>query len=270
MVIDFHTHIFPDKIAQKTVEVLGKNCNIPHYGQGTESSLLSSMEKAGVTLSVNLPALTKPEQFESVLNFAISINEKYGQKSGILSFAGAHPDLNDVKNKMKSLRESGIKGIKIHPDYQRTFIDDDRYYNLIKHAKDNDLIVVTHSGVDGAFLDEEVKCSPYRAQKLLERLGGYDKFVFAHLGASDMASEVEKYLVGKDVYFDTGYVFNRENIDVIKRICLNHGTDKILFATDSPWHDQKADIQTLKDCGFSQVDLDNILYKNAKKLLGLN
>ena len=79
MVIDFHTHIFPDKIANRTIESLAKNSTSIPYTDGTDKGLIKNMENAGVDISVALPVLTKPTQFESVLNYAITIiyqNEK--------------------------------------------------------------------------------------------------------------------------------------------------------------------------------------------------
>ena len=78
---------------------------------------------------------------------------------------------------MKFLKENGIKGIKIHPDYQDTFIDDEGYYQILKSAKDLDMIVVTHAGVDDGYIGQPVKCPPLLVKKVLERLGGFSKFI---------------------------------------------------------------------------------------------
>ena len=86
MVIDFHTHIFPDKIAAKTIEHLAWVGGITAATDGTLSGLLSSMERCGVDLSVILPVATKPSQFESIQSFAKSINEQYPGK--LISFGG--------------------------------------------------------------------------------------------------------------------------------------------------------------------------------------
>ena len=102
MVIDFHTHIFPDKIAAKTIEHLEKAGGIRAATDGTLNGLLSSMERCGVDLSVILPVATKPSQFENIQSFAKSINEQYPGK--LLSFGGIHPDCEDYKKELDTIK----------------------------------------------------------------------------------------------------------------------------------------------------------------------
>ena len=85
MVIDFHTHIFPDAIAEKTIAILEKASGIKADTDGTLNGLLQSMEVTGVDMSVILPVVTKPSQFESVNVFAKQINEKYAGKCCLLA-----------------------------------------------------------------------------------------------------------------------------------------------------------------------------------------
>ena len=182
MIIDFHTHVFPEKIAEATVALLAKKGNIPSFSDGTISGLLSRMKLAGVDVSVNLPVLTKPTQFDSILKFAISLNERFFACQGderIISFAGMHPDMEDFEDKLAEIKKSGIKGIKIHPDYQGTFFDDEKYVRILREAKRLDLITVTHAGFDCAYPGEPIKCTPRRVMNLLDRIGGYDKLVLA-------------------------------------------------------------------------------------------
>ena len=128
MIIDFHTHVFPERIASATVAALEKSGNTRAFSDGTVDGLLNSMKAAGVDISINLPVLTKPTQFDTVLKFARQINESFSADSErrIISFAGMHPDIEDVEEKLLSVKESGILGIKLHPDYQSTFFDDEK------------------------------------------------------------------------------------------------------------------------------------------------
>ncbi len=269
MVIDFHTHIFPDKIASKTIAFLSEKASIPAFSDGTTEGLAQSMEAAGIDLSVALPALTSPAQFDSVNRFAAEINQRYsacGRR--ILSFAGIHPDCEDIPGKMKFIRESGFVGVKIHPDYQGTYIDDERYVKILACAKENDLIVVTHAGVDGGFPGAPVRCTPERVLRLIERVP-HEKFVLAHMGANEMHAEVFDMLCGKNVYFDTAYVLRYIGRDMFQKTVARHGADKILFATDSPWSGQKEDLAILKSFGLDAATQEQILCGNARKLLGI-
>ena len=104
MIVDFHTHIFPDKIAKKTIEKLEGIANVKAFTDGREVSLISSMEEAGVDLSLVLPVVTKPEQFATINDFAARLNEKYqGKSRRLFSFGGIHPDSPDYKRELRTI-----------------------------------------------------------------------------------------------------------------------------------------------------------------------
>jgi len=131
-IIDFHTHIFPDAIAGKSIASLEEKAGIKAATDGTLQGLLESMDRSGVDLSVILPVVTKPSQFDRINSFAAEVNAKYGDR--VLSFGGIHPDCEEYKNKLDAIKAMGLKGIKIHPDYQGVMIDDVRYMNIVEYA----------------------------------------------------------------------------------------------------------------------------------------
>ncbi|MBE6596091.1 MAG: metal-dependent hydrolase [Ruminococcaceae bacterium] len=269
MIIDFHTHIFPDKIAKKTIDLLAKKGGIPPFSDGSVDGLMSEMEKGSVDISVALPVLTNPSQFDSVNKFAKEINTAFADKARrIISFAGIHPMCEKIEEKMSYIRENGFLGVKIHPDYQDTFIDDERYIKIIRAAKELDLIVVTHSGVDGAYRDRPTRCTPERVKRVIDAVQ-HPKLVLAHYGANEMEKETLELLAGENVYFDTAYVLRYISPDVFKAILNKHGADKILFATDSPWSSMKGDVDILSSYSLDKKIEEKILCENARKLLGI-
>lgn len=269
MIIDFHSHIFPDKIAGKTIELLSQKGGIPAFSDGTVDGLVEKMNEAGVDVSVTLPVLTSPSQFDSVNRFAAEVNLRFADKKRrLISFAGIHPACEDIDKKMAFIKESGFLGVKVHPDYQSTFIDDLGYVRIMEAARDNDLIVVTHSGVDCGFLGLPVRCTPDRALNLIRRVP-YGKFVLAHYGANEMHDEVLEKLCGEDVYFDTAYILRFVGKEMFEKILAKHGEDKILFATDSPWSSVKGDVEILKSFSLAKETEEKIFSGNARRLLGL-
>ena len=269
MVIDFHTHVFPDKIAKPTIESLAKSANNVPYTDGTVQGLIDHLEYAKVDLGITLPVLTKPTQFDSVTRFVCGVNENYFKNnSGLLSFGGIHPDCDDIDCKMRYLKSLGIRGVKIHPDYQNTFIDSDGYIQILECAKKLDMIVVTHSGVDDGYLGQPVKCPPEKVLKVIEKVG-HEKFVLGHYGAHKQWGEVLNVLASKKVYFDTAYTLHEIDEKTFKDILYKHGDDRILFATDCPWRDVKEDLSILRSYNLGKETEDKILYKNAIKLLGI-
>ncbi len=268
MIIDFHTHIFPDKIAKATIDALQQRSNGNPSTDGTVDGMLKAMERSGADICVALPVLTKHTQFDSVTRFAQSVNERFKDSKQIISFAGMHPHCEDIDAKMQYIKSLGIKGVKIHPDYQGTYIDDDGYVEILSCAKKYDLIVVTHSGIDDGYKGETVKCPPQRVAKLIEKVN-HEKFVLAHYGGHKQWDEVYEVLAGKNVYFDTAFTLHEIDEQTFKKILYKHGEDKLLFATDCPWRDIKDDVNILKSYNLEKQTEDKIFYKNALKLLGI-
>lgn len=268
MVVDFHTHVFPDRMAEATVAHLKSVANITAYSDGTTAGLTSSMRASGVDVSVVLPVVTKPRQFHSVNLFAEEINRGSFDVGGrrLLSFGGIHPDSEDVEGEVEYLASRGFKGIKLHPDYQGTFINDNRYLKIVKEAAKYGLFISVHAGLDVGIPDP-VHCPPLLSRVLLDE-SGYDRIILAHLGGFAMWDDVEKYLVGRSVYFDLGVVLGVVPDDQLRRIISGHGSDKILFATDSPWGGQRESLEHLKSLGLDKDAYENITHKNAERILG--
>lgn len=107
---------------------------VPHT-DATADGLLSSLEESGSDISVVLPVVTKPSQFVSITKFASEVNKL----RGIISFGGMHPDTDDVDGQLDTIVNAGLPGIKLHPDYQGVFIDDDRYVKIITGAVERGL-----------------------------------------------------------------------------------------------------------------------------------
>lgn len=261
--IDFHTHIFPEKIAEKTLKFLASRCHIDLHTDGTAPGLSASTKEAGLEMSVILPVVTKPSQFQSINRFAMQF-----QEGSLLSFGGIHPDNEDYKEKLKELKHMGFKGIKLHPDYQETFIDDIRYKRIISYASELDLIVSVHAGFDPGYPDC-IHCPPQKALDVIRDVQP-QKLVLAHMGGFMMWDEVEAYLTGENIWMDTAAVFGHIPEEQFVRIVRAHGADRILFATDSPWGGQKEFAEYFRNLPLSDEEKEAIARGNARKLLGMS
>ena len=263
MIIDFHTHIFPEKIAGKTIESLENLSGIKASTNGTLEGLLASMERTGVDMSVIMPVATKPSQMESINAYAKEICDMYPGK--LISFGGIHPDCEDYKSELNHIKELGLKGIKIHPDYQRVIIDDVRFMNIIEYASELGLVILTHAGIDIG-LPEPVHCPPQKMRKVIDKIKP-EKMIVAHYGGWKQWQEVYEYLAGENVYLDTAFTFDYIEKEMFLKILQKHGEDKILFATDSPWSHATRDIQAVNNMPLADSIKQKIFSENAKKLL---
>lgn len=278
MIIDFHTHIFPDAMAAAVVEKLSKDGGIPPYSDGTASGLLQSMEQSGVTHSVVLPVATNPYKVSSV-NRANVLELEDGK---IIHFGAMHPDCPDWKQELHTLASHGCKGIKIHPVYQGVDLDDIRYLRILEEAASLNMTVVTHTGDDIGF-PGVVHCSPAMALHALQEIGSI-KLVLAHMGGWHCWEEATELLSAQNVWIDTsfsaGKVMRRKDAEERGEVTLltrdafvdmirSFGSKYVLFGTDSPWTAQKDSVQYLLDAGLDPEETDNILFRNATSLLNL-
>lgn len=270
MIIDFHTHVFPDVLAPKTIPYLAGLCGIAPSTDGTLSGLRSSMKDAGIHTSIVLPVVTKPAQFDSIQQFAAQINTL----PGIVSFGGIHPDCTDIPEKVAHIASLGLKGIKLHPDYQSVNADDPRYVEIVSEAIKAGLIVVFHAGVDIG-LPEPNYSTPEMFVRLIEALDvplnapstGNGALVLAHTGGFRFWDQVEALLVGKPVYFDISFSSPYISDQQLVRIIQTHGSHRILFGTDCPWSRQKEYVEHFRSLPLSDAEKERILWKNAAQLL---
>ena len=281
MIIDFHTHIFPAKISAAVIDKLSRTSRTVAFTDGSLQGLLNSMQTAGVDKSVILPVATNSAQVEKINNSAAALNEKYFER-GIISFASIHPDFENYRAELARLKNLGFKGVKVHPVYQDTDLDDKKFLNIFYRAAELDLIVVTHAGLDIGF-PGVVKCSPQMARNVVEEIGEF-KFVLAHMGGWKNWDEVLTQLADKKIFLDTSFSTGKitprsdstwrdddlnlmtaeKFVDFVKTF----GADRILFGTDSPWTSAKISIDFIKNLPITDAEKNLILGDNAKKLIG--
>ena len=282
LIIDFHTHTFPDKISEGVLAKLSKLSHTQYFTNGSVSGLLASMEEACVSYSVNLPVMTDAKQVEKVNGALIAEKDMLFSK-GIITFGGMHPDYVAYKKELLRLKEHGILGIKVHPAYQNTDIDDIRMLRIIDAASELGLIVLTHAGIDIGIYDRNYTS----VRQILNVINQVHppKLVLAHMGNWACWDDVEQYLFGAPVWFDTAFAIGPITQDQAKsgtpylqsnlsaeafvRIVRKHGADKILFATDSPWESQKDYVGRVEAMPLDKTEKDLIFSGNAVKLLGL-
>lgn len=283
MIIDFHTHLFPDKIAQNAIKTIEKS-TLEHQGilvssgagedlpsaaeqfmaviPATLDGTKNSMQENGIDASVVLPIATTLTQSESINKFAAQINNT----NGIYSFGSLHPLQEDWESVLCGIKEKGLRGIKLHPEYQNFFIDSPEAVRVLKKCEELDLIVMLHAGNDVG-VAPPARCMPDRLRRVLDYHVSGENIIAAHLGGWEAWDDVEKYLVQTPVYFDTAYTLSCIDKEQFVRIVRNHGSKKILFGTDSPWRHQGETVRQLYETGLSDTELEDIFYKNAKKLL---
>ena len=261
--IDFHTHAFPDSLAENAMPRLEEEGNVKASLDGRLTSLLESMHRAGIAKSVVSSIATKPSQFRSIFEWSKSITSER-----IIPFPSIHPSDPEVLHQIDAIARQGFKGIKMHPYYQDFVLDEQRMLPLYERISERALILLVHTGFDIAFERKRI-ADPERIVRIVEDFPDL-KLVTSHFGAWEDWQQVEKMLVGKPIYMDISYSFEFMDREVARRILVSHPQDYLLFGTDSPWGDQENTLDLVREMNLNEQRLCAILYSNAERLLGLD
>jgi len=262
-IVDFHTHVFPDDLAPRAIAKLIENAPVmKNYTDGTMDGLVRSMNQHGISCSVTLSIATKPSQV-SAINRACTEN----YREGIMQFGTLHPETENFQEEINFLVRHGIRGIKLHPEYQYFYVDDFRMYPMYEALASSGLIVVFHTGKDpGPFsCDHALPAAIRQVHRDFPKL----RMVAAHMGGWMVWEQVEETLCGLDIFFDTSAIYRLMDPQTFVHICRRHGPERILFGTDSPWYDQGECLEWIARTALSDGEKEAILGANAQELLDL-
>ncbi len=263
MLIDFHVHCFPDKLAAGAVGSLHKASGYPYYTNGTLADTSAKLDEWGVDRAVLLNIAVSPRTQRSVNDFAISIND--GRR--FFAFGSVHPDAPDAIAELDRLKAAGIRGIKLHPAYQGFAVNDRKVYPIYEHCAELGLLILFHAGWDIAFPD--AYCSePDQCETILRDFPDC-RFILAHMGGMMRWADVARRLCGKNVYLDLAFVRESMEKEQLLQLISLHDPCKILFATDCPWSTPPRLSAFLDEAGITGDLRDRIDHRNAEELLGL-
>ena len=274
MIIDFHTHNFPDALAPKAVAALTRQLQgaFPPVADGTVSAQLRDMDAAGVDLSVVCPIATKPTQFDVILRRSVAVREgAEGEEAArrLLFLASIHPFDPDFAAHARTIAEAGIPGIVVHPYYQNISLDDPVVWPTFAAARDNGLFVMSHCGNDAGYPNAPACCSPIQIEKLLNAVPDLT-FVACHLGGFDGSPihAVDRLLPFEKCFIDTARIANQDDNPEADRIVAEWPADRMLFGTDYFWRDERLLADWVNNARPDEAEREHIFHHNAERLLG--
>lgn len=262
MLIDFHTHLFPDTLAAKALGKLSSICGLSPVTDGTVSDSLIKFDEWGVDRAVVLHIATSPHQQQSVNRFAQSI-----QSSRLISFGSVHFESEDALRQLDALHQAGLQGIKLHPDYQGFDADDRRVYPIYERAQDLGLCCSFHAGFD-PLSPQHIHCTPAMLKKIHQNFPAL-KMICAHLGGMRLWEAVEEELCGHALFLDTAFIAGAISPRQAARIISRHGSERVLFGSDCPWQKSCDTFSFIDSLPLTDREKENIFSRNALQLLGL-
>ena len=257
--IDFHTHLYPEAIAPKSVKFTSDFYDIPSTGTGLLEDLLQHMDEAGVTHAVTHSVAVRADQIPSINRFLRSV-----VSDRIIGFGAIHPDMAEPEETIAQLQKDGIKGVKIHPDMQLFAINDERMDRIYRCLEELDMPIMMHMG------DKRVDTSdPRRLADVMDRFPKL-RVIGAHLGGYSQWSLAKECLYGREnLYMDTSSALRFMPVEFARELINSHDTEKIFFATDYPLTVPKLEIEDFNKLELPDAVREKILYKNAARFLQL-
>lgn len=274
MKIDFHTHAFPEALAERAMAALNSRIAEEKYhscGDGRLSSLVAELDRNGLDMAVVCSIATKPKQWKSILDWSLAIlGGEFGEEAArrIIPLASVHPSDPEAVAHLGAVAKAGIKGVKLHPYYQEFALDAPETLDFLRAARDAGLFVVSHTGFDVAFERQEL-CGPARIRRVVEEIPGL-RFVATHLGGWSAWDDVDRLLIGlPGLYIENSFAAFMLGAERMGDMLRRHPADHVLFGTDWPWRPHAFDVAAVESLPDSPEWKAGLMGGNAARLLGL-
>lgn len=258
-IYDFHAHIYPEKIASRAVEGVGNFYHIPMFGDGLPESLLRIGKESGITNFIVHSVATGAKQVESVNDFiAKTVTEHPNEFVG---FGTMHADYENKCEEIERIEKLGLKGLKIHPDSQLFYVDDERMFPVYDMIQGR-MPIQIHCGDYRYDYDH-----PRRIRHILEEFPKLT-VIAAHFGGWSVYDLAVEYLEDMNCYLDCSssmmYLGRKRSQELIRI----YGAERMLFGSDFPMWNPASELERLMEVDLTEEERQLMLHLNAERILG--
>lgn len=257
---DAHAHIYPEKIAEKATASVGAFYDLHMDNMGLPGVLLRQGGGAGIDRFAVCSVATKVEQVRSINSFIESECQKHPEFVGLAAW---HQDVTDIEGELDDIERRGLKGIKLHPDFQEFQIDDPKMLPFYRAVHRRGLPILFHTGDRRKDFS-----SPRRLARLLEKIPDLT-CVAAHLGGFTEWDAARECLKAPNVYVDTSSSIAFIGPERALESVLHFGVDRAMFGTDFPMWRADQELERFFSLGLSEEENRAVLYGNFARLYGL-
>lgn len=261
MIIDAHAHIFPDMLSAKAVKGIHEFYGMPMDCGGTVGELVDEGGKAGVDRFIVQSVATDPKQVTSINNFIAKSVKQYPDK--LIGFAAMHPDFEgDIEEELDRAVSLGLRGVKLHSDFQKFYIDDERAFPIYKACEERKLPILFHIG------DSRYDYSS--PERLLNVVGRFPELtvIGAHFAGWSMWDRGAELFDHSGIYTDCSsslYAMAPEHAaELIRKI----GVHRVMWGTDYPMWSAKEELERFDKLPLTDRERELVLSENALRLLG--
>lgn len=261
-IINSHCHIYPEKIADKAVLGIRDFYDLDMSLKGVVDDLIKDGEKVGVVHYLVHSVATTPKQVKSINEFISAEVKKHPDL--LTGFGTLHPDSDDIQGDFDYLIELGLKGVKLHPDFQQFALNEERAFKIGEVINNGDVPMLIHCGDFRYNYSNPEQLKPF-----------LDKFpditvIGAHFAGWSLWEEATEKLAGTpNLYVDLSSSLYDLSPETAKRLIHAYGADRVLWGTDYPMWESEPEMEYFNRIDLTEKERSMILYENAAKLLKL-
>lgn len=261
MRIDFHTHVFRPAAAKLVIDEMCTRMGMSAAGTGVIDDLRLRLQLARLDSAVLLYAPPKASMIHTANRFVV---EQQAAHPDLIAFGSVHPHDKNWQAELDYLRHAGIRGLKLHPEYQDYSLDDPAMLELLRAAAPHFVFLCHMGGLVSDVTSATVRAAPYMLARVLDEVP-HMRFIAAHLGGNFLWEDALEHLAGRDVWLDTSASLHAVNESTLHAILQRHDPEKIIFGSDYPFWDPSVEARRLERLTSSDT-LDKILSNGAKIL----
>ena len=259
--IDFHCHVYPDAIAAKAAD------NVRQFYDGLGNpvidgkvqTLLERGEQAGVHEFVILPVAVQASRTRHINDFII---EQVKKQPRFYGYGTIHADMQGLTEEVQYIMDQGLRGIKMHPDYQLFNIDDPRLFPVYEMAGEN-LPFIFHMG------DQRYDYShPARLRHVLELFPKL-QVIAAHFGGYTVQEVAKEELSGKDCFFDVSSSLMFMEEGEAEKYINHYGAERFVYGSDFPMWDPAVEMERFLRLKLTDDQKEQIAHITAERILNI-
>jgi hypothetical protein len=263
VIVDAHCHVWPDHIAPKVLANRPAGMDARH--DGTLSGLTRTLDAAGIDMAMTLAIAGVPKNVARTNEFIGTV-----PRDRFIPFGTVHPGLS-IEDNLVSLRDNGIRGVKLHPLFQDLSLGDPAVHDLLRALAEDGVTVITHAGAGGDPAANE-RGAPEHLRAIIDTIPSL-RLIACHYGGYHRIDDAEKLVVGAPrVVLETSWPPRLADFDQdrLRAIVARHGADRVVYGSDWPMTDPAAEIAAVRALGLAQEDEAAVLGGNLARLLDLS
>ncbi len=182
-----------------------------------------------------------------------------------LGLGAVHPDSSTPAEDLVQIQKLGLKGIKIHPDFQQTSVTDPRFLRIFELCEEKGLPVLCHCGDD-----RYAYSNPVQIKEVLTRFPDL-VLIGAHFGGWTVWKGAVAELFDQEKLFidcsSSLYALGRAEATAFIRF---YGAERVLFGVDYPMWSPSEEVARFNSLFLTEEERERILWKNAASLFGIH